>query len=148
MLTRTSRRSGRVAAQKPSMSAIPALDSTTRLCVLARKARERLREWVAAPLPDGIVPGMMQHEFEEMPDIYKKGWEMMGPTSPWFKAYGKVGEHEGCGIILLIARVDPQGTGDISRSELEQLNRNVENRAENVLGFITTIMIHAVEPGI
>lgn len=145
MLTRTSRsrsHSGRVAAEKlPSTSALPALDSATRLCVLARKARERLREWVAVPLPVGIIPGMMQHELEEVPDLLKKAQSMMSPMSPWFKAYGKVGEHEGCGIILIIARVDPQGTGDISRSELEQLNRNVENRAENVLGFITTIMI-------
>ena len=67
----------------------------------------------------------------------------MRPTSKWFCAYHDLGEHEGCGIMLMIAKLDVHGEGIIKPEDLKQLWRDVETHTENVLGFVTTVMVVA-----
>ena len=67
----------------------------------------------------------------------------MKPTSKWFRAYHDLGEHEGCGIMLMIAKLDVHGEGIIKPEDLKQLWRDVETHTENVLGFVTTAMVVA-----
>ena len=142
MFTRRTHRNRRVECERDLAAAAPAyvpVDRQTRVCALARTARTKLAEWVATPLPEGLVPGMRAHELEQKPELQKAMKDLF--MGAWFKAYGKVGEHEGCGIILIIARIDPRGTGEVTESEIQQLWHDVEARAEHVLGYITTIMI-------
>lgn len=95
---------------------------------------------MAVPLPNGILPGMRAHELKGL----EKGTRaIMTPTSKWFRVYHELGEHEGCGIMLMIARLDVRGEGIIEPEELKQLWRDVETHTENVLGFVTTAMVVA-----
>ena len=132
----------RVRAETSTVAA-PSLpvDSESRIAMLAHVARERLAEWAAVPLPDGLIAGMRMFEMQRVPNFKAKGNAMMNYVGAWMKAYRKVGEHEGCGTLLLVAKVDLQGTGSVSKSEMQQLFRDVEMRAEQVLGFVTTVMI-------
>ena len=118
------------------MPSVP-LDTEGRLCALAQHARSQLAPWCSAPLPEGVLPGMRAHEIEWNSGVR----ELMRPTSPWFKAFNKVGEHEGCGILLLVAKLDPQGTGRLDPKTVAEFFLNVERTAENVLSFATTSMI-------
>ena len=112
----------RVRAETSTVAA-PSLpvDSESRIAMLAHVARERLAEWAAVPLPDGLIAGMRMFEMQRVPNFKAKGNAMMNYVGAWMKAYRKVGEHEGCGTLLLVAKVDLQGTGSVSKSEMQQL---------------------------
>ena len=74
---------------------------------LAARSRERLAKWTDLPLPEGVLPGMRPDE------IPPAGKQIMDPRSKWFQQYHSLGEHEGCGILLMIAKLDPCGKGKI-----------------------------------
>lgn len=67
----------------------------------------------------------------------------MNMSGAWFKAYQKVGEHEGCGVLLLVAKLDVCGEGQLEPGEVNACFREVEQMVENVLGYVTTMMIVA-----
>ena len=140
MLFSANKRRDRIATIGSSRSnscaaiAVP-LDTEARLCALAQHAREQLAPWVALPLPEGVLPGMRAHE---LPPQARK---IMSMKSEWFKGFEKVGEHEGCGILLLVAKLDPQGTGRLDSKTMQSFFQQVESTAENVLSFATTCMI-------
>ena len=84
---------------------------------------------------------MRAYELRQGKGTYQKVWSLMNPKGRWFKAYHKVGEHEGCGILLLIAKLDPRGSGHLEPEVVHRFFKDIESTAENVLGFATTLMV-------
>ena len=89
--------------REPIAASVPA-DTEARLCALGNMARDRLKPWAAVKLPNGILPGMRAHEVP-------LGTGLMMPKSPFFKEFHKCGEHEGLGVLLLIAKLGLSATG-------------------------------------
>ena len=114
--------------------AVPA-DEVGRLCALAARSRERLAKWTDLPLPEGVLPGMRPDE------IPPAGKQIMDPRSKWFQQYHSLGEHEGCGILLMIAKLDPCGKGKIEAAELQKFYQEIDMMVENVLGSTSTVLV-------
>ena len=69
------------------------------------------------------------------------GTGLFMPSHPFMKEYTKVGEHEGCGVLLLLAKLDVNGVGRIVEDEMKDFHIEVERMAESHLGFASTAMI-------
>lgn len=128
----------RVVGTPPAdVRSVPA-DAVTRLSILARMAREKLKPWANEPLPDGVLPGQRAHEIDgaALATIFR-------PGTRWFKLFQDVGEVDGCGVLLLLGKLDIRGRGEIEPEELERFLRQVDDTTENMLSFLTMLMVLA-----
>ena len=135
-MLRLKKRRSRVVASGATMRKVPRVpnDTQARLCALGKMAREKLAPWAAVELPDGIEPGMRAHDIPLGKGIFM-------PGHPFAKEFKKAGEHEGLGILLIIAKLDADGDGKVSPAEMKDFCDNIQSMAENEMGFATTVMI-------
>lgn len=101
-------------------------------------AREKLSPWANEPLPNGVMPGQRAHEIDgvALATIFR-------PGTRWFKLFQDVGEVDGCGVLLMLGKLDIQGRGEIKPEELERFLREVDDTTENMLSFLTMLMVLA-----
>ncbi|GMI09781.1 hypothetical protein TrVE_jg10214 [Triparma verrucosa] len=87
-----------------------------RLAQLAKEAREVLKPWTKVPTEKLSI-------FDDK--IFNNDLK----------------QHEGVGVLLRMARVDPKSTGNISPAEEAEFLRSMMTLVDEILGFFSTVMI-------
>ena len=137
------RRSRRVrneieAESRARTSGLDASTSSVRLAAEAKRVREMLRPWVEAPLPEGYWAGMRP---KEMPRNF---FRIL--MSTWWFGTGNVfdsrlGQIFGPGILMMVAKFDIHSSGKLSTEEEAALAREVNEKADQLMGYATTQMV-------